>query len=134
MKRLLIRFLKAVWRASIPVRQPLARRFDEHVEILLDRTVQAPLRRVLDGIDNVNHAVHMTQHAARSQAGDVDLALNSLTREVARLQMQVEVLQQRNRETTPLDDADATAVQAEGGGRRSPRTIGHPAHTPGARD
>lgn len=148
MNRVLRGFLKALWRVTTPLRLPLARKFDAHIDTILTRTIRAHVSPALgapvlgavelvhQAVTVTHHAVHAThqdvQHTARLQAGDVNLVLNSLIREVARLQMQVEILQQRNRETPPGGHGDGGAGEVEGGGLRPSRNIGHPAHNLGS--
>ena len=76
MKHLLKQMARRLWRMSAPVRRPLIRKFDHHMMQLLVARRRSP----------------MPPPAAPA---DFDLALNSVVRELGRLQMQVEILQQQ---------------------------------------
>lgn len=84
MKRLLKSILKGAWGKTAVVRRPIVRRLDAHVERVLDRSVRTP----------VIEAVQASTHATQVLAFDMNLVLNSVVRELARLQLQVEALQQ----------------------------------------
>jgi hypothetical protein len=72
MKRLFKKLARTVWLNSDPVRQPLIRKFDHHMMQLLGSI------------------------SVRAEAPpNLDLALNSVVRELARLQIQMEMLQQQ---------------------------------------
>jgi hypothetical protein len=78
MKRLFTMLAKSLWQFSAPVTRPIIRKFDQHIMHLLD------------------------SHSARvGMAANLDLALSSVVRELARLQTQVEILQQQ------IDDLQA---------------------------
>src|SRR4051812_37914083 len=72
MKRMIKKLIGFLWLISAPVRRPLIRKFDRHAMHLLH---QLPLRSGLPD--------------------DLDLVLNSVVRELARLQAHVEALQQQ---------------------------------------
>ena len=72
MKRLVKNFARNLWRMSAPVSRPVISRFDLHMLQLLS-------------------SVSLRADAA----SNIDLAINSVVRELARLQIQVEVLQQQ---------------------------------------
>jgi hypothetical protein len=72
MNRLFGKFARKLWRISAPVSQPVIRKFDHHMMQLFGTV------------------------SLRSDApGNLDLALSSVVRELARLQVQVEILQQQ---------------------------------------
>ena len=73
MKRLLKKMVRPFWRMSAPVRRPLIRKFDHHMMQLLRPLTPPP----------------------PAAPADLDLTLNSVVRELARLQVQVEILQQQ---------------------------------------
>lgn len=83
MKRLLKQMARPFWRMSAPVRRPLIRKFDHHMMQLLHplATMPAPIA--------------LPPPAA---SADLDLVLNSVVRELGRLQVQVKALQQ------PIDE------------------------------
>jgi hypothetical protein len=70
MKRLFKKLVRALWLISGPVHRPLIRKFDHHMIQLIRPS-------------------HLHPHAP----ADIDLALSSIVRELARLQIQVEILQ-----------------------------------------
>ena len=72
MKRLFKKFARILWLISGPVRRPVIRKFDEHM-----------LR------------IFSTVSLRADPPGSLDLALSSVVRELARLQTQVEILQQQ---------------------------------------
>ena len=72
MKRTSKSMLRYVWRMSAPVRRPLIRKFDNHAMLLLSQLPQPP-----------------------APPADLDLVLGSVVRELARLQAQIEMLQQQ---------------------------------------
>ena len=72
MKRLFKKLARTLWRISAPVSRPVIRMFDQHMMHILHSSslrVDAP--------------------------GNLDLALSSVVRELARLQIQVEILHQQ---------------------------------------
>jgi hypothetical protein len=76
MKRVLKTLVRPLWRISAPARRPIIRKFDQHMMQLLQ-----PLARPVE-------------HRPGAPA-DLELVLNSVVRELCRLQVQVEVLQQQ---------------------------------------
>ena len=79
MKRLFKKLARTLWRMSAPVSRPVIRKFDQHMmQILgsLSQRVDAP--------------------------ANLDLAVSSVVRELARLQIQVEILQQQ------IDDLESS--------------------------
>jgi len=78
MKSLFKKLARTLWRISAPVSRPVIRKFDQH------------MMRLFGAV------------SFRSDApGNLDLALSSVVRELARLQIQVEILQQQ------IDDLDS---------------------------
>ena len=71
---------------------------ERSVEAVLDQSLAARVSPVLGrleaAVDAAQQATHGCNHLIFELRHDVDLLLNSLVREVVRLQMQVEVLQQ----------------------------------------
>ena len=72
MKRLFKKLARTLWRISAPISRPVIRKFDHHMMRLFG-------------------AVSLRSDAP----GNLDLALSSVVRELARLQIQVEILQQQ---------------------------------------
>ena len=79
MKRLFKKLARTLWRISAPVSRPVIRKFDHHMMQLLGSLSLAPRPRPT-----------------------LDLALSSVVRELARLQIQVEILQQQ------IDDLESS--------------------------
>lgn len=101
MKRFLKTVLKAMWKKTAIVRRPILRKLDAHVEHVLDQSVRTP----------VMEAVQASTHATQVLAFDMNLVLNSVVRELARLQLQVEALQQLAEEGA-LDRSQLSVVAA----------------------
>jgi uncharacterized protein YlxW (UPF0749 family) len=87
MKRLIKKLVRTLWRTTAPIRQPLVSRFDQHLTQLL--------RPLL---------------VRQEPSPDIELALRSVVRELARLQMQVRDLQQQVDE---LQSNDRNAAHTE---------------------
>ena len=80
MKRLFKKLARTLWRISAPVSRPVMRKFDLHMMRLFG-------------------AVSLRTDAP----GNLDLALSSVVRELARLQIQVEILQQQIDDLQSMD-------------------------------
>jgi len=80
MKRLFKKLARTLWRISAPVSRPVMRKFDLHMMRLFG-------------------AVSLRADAP----GNLDLALSSVVRELARLQIQVEILQQQIDDLQSMD-------------------------------
>ena len=101
MKRIFRLLAKLIWRMSAPVRRPLLARFDAHVAELIGGTVNArimpelikPLAISLHRLERIEDSLARADHAASAMAEEVDMVLNGLSREIFRLQSQVEMLQ-----------------------------------------
>ncbi len=79
MKRLFKKLARTLWTMLAPVSRPFVRKFDQHIMEILSSSslrIDAP--------------------------ANLDLALSSVVRELARLQIQVEILQQQ------IDDLDSS--------------------------
>ena len=79
MKRLFKKLARTVWLISAPVSRPVIRKFDHHMMQLLG---------------SLSQRAEVPAH--------LDLALSSVVRELARLQIQVEILQQQ------IDDLESS--------------------------
>jgi hypothetical protein len=95
MKRLFKQVARHLWRMSASVRRPLIHKFDCHMMQLLHpfSTPTVPLAP-----------------PPPAASADLDMALNSVVRELARIQMQVEALQQQIDEW-PSSDRDGGRAQ-----------------------
>ena len=91
---------RMLWGMSAPVRRPLRGRFDARVEQLIANTANArmmpPLVEALAISDHrlqrIEAALGSANQAAGAIADEMDLVLGGLSREVFRLQAQVEAL------------------------------------------
>ena len=105
---------RRLWRMSAPVRRPVIRKFDHHMIKILNSAslgVDVPSNRragpqqvrgrahrapsTLDEYQSAPEQCLTRSGQAPVPPADLDLALNSVVRELARLQMQVEILQQQ---------------------------------------
>ncbi len=86
MKDLIKQMARRLWRMSAPVRRPVIRKFDHHMMQLLVRPTPMP---------------------PPAAPADLDTALNSVVRELARLQMMVEILQQQIEDVQSSDRVGA---------------------------
>lgn len=90
MKSTIKSLVRPLWRLAAPIRRPIVRKFDQHMIRLFDhlpRAVEAPPAWPAPVVE---------------PPADLELLLNSVVRELARLQMQVEVLQEK------IDDLQAS--------------------------
>lgn len=101
MNRIVKAFCKVIWRLSSPIRRPLAARFDARVANLVAGTVHNrvlpelihPLSITLRRLERIEETLARADRSAAMMAEEVDLVLNGLSREIFRLQAQVETLQ-----------------------------------------
>src|SRR5438093_851221 len=98
MNRLLKAILRAVWRLTTPIRRPVVRKLDGHVVALLVQAIRGPILERLDAVPWHEDGLPPSSRP-EPRLQEMSLAINGLIREVVRLQMQVEVLQQS------IDDA-----------------------------
>ncbi|HEV3165810.1 MAG TPA: hypothetical protein VGZ22_17410 [Isosphaeraceae bacterium] len=112
MKQLLKRILKALWRGVAPVRRPIVRKLDHHVDGLLTQAIHGQLVPVLHKLEN---AVNSSTHATQVLSYDMNLVLNSVVREVARLQMQIEILQHIAHDALPTPNSLSLVGEADDG-------------------
>jgi hypothetical protein len=80
MKHMIKTLLQPLWRISAPIRRPLIRKFDHHMMQLLGNLPRPS-----------------------EPPANLDLMLNSVVRELARLQIQVELLQQHIDDQQSID-------------------------------
>ncbi len=87
MKSLLKTIIKRCWSWTEFLRRPLRCKFDS--------VMSRPLRiYMIPRLEGLEHGVIQSNQKVDLLTHDVNLALNSTVREIARLQMQIEVLQQ----------------------------------------
>jgi hypothetical protein len=119
MSTLMARFRKALWRAAAPVRRPIQNKVEKYLNRLATQVINdhlpgvinhlqgnvsqfqgniAALQGSLSGLEGsisgLQASIGGLQGSINGTAYDSNLVLNSLVREIARLQMQVEILQQ----------------------------------------
>ncbi len=100
MKRIVKNLLKALWRMTSPVRRPLVARFNAHVSRIVSGTVNErmmpellqPLAVALKRLERIEESLARAEHSASAAVEEVDLVLNGVSREIFRLQAQVESL------------------------------------------
>ena len=128
MKSMFKRMLGAAWRGLGPIRRPLLRKWDDHLRSVLapviDSAIEERLRPPLEATrwaigeaiarnnDFRDESVLFHRNSTRV-AHETDLALNSLVREVVRLQMQLEHLQQLARAPGPEPSGALSLVEAD---------------------
>ncbi|WP_169972616.1 hypothetical protein [Tautonia rosea] len=94
MKRFLKSLASKVWGWTAGVRRPIVRKFDQKLERMLGECVRDPIAHHL-------HLTNVSHH-------EMNIALNSCIREIARLEMQVEELRlelARDREASLFESA-----------------------------
>jgi hypothetical protein len=118
MKSLLKRSLRALWRSLAPVHRPLLRKLDGRFSRLVEAAVR-PLvvgefeRRIHPALDATTAVVR--EHVDRNEdaveflrrtAQENTLLLDSLVRELVRVQMQLEALDESVADRSSRDDVD----------------------------
>ena len=101
MKRIIKRALKSLWRATLPVRRPLMARFDAKMSELVSNTVNARMMPTLvealaiagHRLERIERTLERADRSAAALGEEMDLVLQGLSREVFRLQVQVEAIQ-----------------------------------------
>ncbi len=100
MKGLIKRALKPFWRMTGPIRRPLVRKIDAKLHHMVAAsirteilpTVEASLKSSARVLERLEASVASANHTAHTMACDMDLMLGSVIREVARLQAQVDAI------------------------------------------
>ena len=100
-KRLIIRAVRPFWKMSAVIRRPIARRLDSRLNHMIAVAIRSQLlptiQESLDSssrtLERVERSVGAASRSAEVMAADIDLMLESVVREVSRLQVQVESLQ-----------------------------------------
>ena len=101
MKRLVKLMVRPFWRMTRPIRTPLMNRFDDRVTRLVSGTVNArmlpeliePLAVALRRLERIEDSLARADRTAMALSEEVDLVLNGVSREIFRLQTQLEHLQ-----------------------------------------
>lgn len=115
MKRMLKSVAKGCWRLTGPIRRPLGRKFDAAVSRVVAVVVQEQVRAaILPRFDANDHGLSLARHEVHVQGLETNLTLDSLVREIGRLQMQIEVLQQMLGDRQ-IEEDDGLSLVGEGG-------------------
>jgi hypothetical protein len=103
MKRIFALVYRTLWRLTWPLRRPLMKRFDARISQLISDTVNARMMPTLvealaasgQRLERIERSLAGADRAATCLAEEVDIVLNGLSREIFRLQAQVELLQRQ---------------------------------------
>ncbi len=122
MKRIFKLAFKAVLRLTSPVRRPIMARVDARLSALVSGTVNARMMPpIIEALAVSGHRLERIEatlaRADRSVAelgGEIDLVLNGLSREIFRLQAQVDGLREALREDA-RDTVDGLSIVDETG-------------------
>lgn len=90
MKQLLKRVARKAWNLTAPVRRPIVRKVHQGLTQVLQVAVTDPIQNRLNGLEA---GVNLARHEVQVQGEETNLNLDSLVREVARLQWQIEAMQ-----------------------------------------
>jgi hypothetical protein len=129
MKRLIKSILRPFWRMTHPIRRPVFRRLDARINHMIAVAIRAQLLAPLDAststLERLAASVEAANHSARLLACDMDLMLASVVREIARLQNQVEILQDAvDRQAPPQGRAGLSLVDSDDDGEPIARHAG----------
>ena len=98
MKRKLKAMARKLWGATGPIRRPIARRMDARLGVIVEEAIErrttSRLVAAAEALERIERHVHVARVTAENQAADTNLLLDSLVREVARLQLQVDELRE----------------------------------------
>jgi hypothetical protein len=100
MKRLIKRALKPFWRMTAPIRRPVMRKMDAKIHAMVAGSIRAEVLPTIEAslaasarvLERLEASVAAANHTAQTMACDMDLMLGSVIREVARLQAQVDAI------------------------------------------
>jgi transposase len=128
MKSMIKRMLRAAWKGLAPLRRPIARRVEARLAAFLEATVRPMVveeleRRVRPPLDattsvvreNIGRTEDVVQFLRRSAQEDTML-LDSLVRELTRVQIQIEALRQIVDDRAATLDGDSAAERLMIGG------------------
>jgi hypothetical protein len=103
-----------------PIRRPVFRRLDARINHMIAVAIRAQLLAPLDAststLERLAASVETANHSARLLACDMDLMLASVVREIARLQNQVEILQDAIARQAPQGRAGLSLVETDDDG------------------
>jgi uncharacterized coiled-coil protein SlyX len=130
---------KALWKGIGPIRRPLICKFhsvmNEHQRSAVDELDQRVARHFHTVLERLG-AIEARSQFADSVVQELDLVLNSMVRELTRVQAQVEMLDQKFEEQSTgatvvgfgtVDEADDCVPSAVGNGER-PLAVGAQPH------
>ncbi len=95
-----LKFLfRPFWRMTAPVRRMVLLKFDAHLTRSIANVVHGPFEHVATRInacatalERIETSVNVGRHTVEHQHAEANLLLDGLVREIARLQMQIELL------------------------------------------
>src|SRR4051812_29013243 len=110
MKRIIKGILKALWRATSPVHRPLIARFDARVSGLIEGAVISRMTPVIiqaltvseHRLERIEGTLARADDSVAALSEELDLVLNGMSREVFRLQAQVEMLRRSLADHSPI--------------------------------
>jgi hypothetical protein len=122
MKSLIRSIARFGWRCLAPLRRPLVRKLNRQVSIIvaaevavaIDQRIAPLFARVNEQIDTL---IHLTDHSRR----ETDLMLNSLLRELVRVQMQIDAQRTWESEHDREEAQDLTILDGQ-----SEESVGSP--------
>lgn len=101
MKRLVKGTLRRCWSATAPLRRPVVRKLDAFVGRTLAHHLAIPMARIeriegslvhLDRLDSLQRHIEAARSISENLGAEANLLMDSLVREITRLQLQVEDL------------------------------------------
>jgi hypothetical protein len=122
MKRIIALVYAGLWRMTAPVRRPIAARFDSRISRVVSNTVNTRMMpSLMDGLDliglrlaRMESNLERAERAATHMTEEIDVVLNGLSREIFRLQAQVEVLQKTLRDDARSASSNLSIVNEAG--------------------
>jgi len=101
MKRFIKGVIRLIWKMTAPFRRPIARKVESRMNHMITDairtqllpTIHSSLASSTRSLDRLEASLGAANHPAHLLACDMDLLLGSIVREVARLQLQVEAIQ-----------------------------------------
>jgi hypothetical protein len=111
-----------LWLMTGPVRRPLATRFDDRVSLIVSNTVNTRMMpQIVEALamsaqrqERIEESLTRAEASASNMIDEIDLVLNGLSREIFRLQAQVELLQRTLGDDPRAADNGLSIVDASG--------------------
>lgn len=103
--RTIRKILTIPWRITTPLRRPVARKFDEHVARIVAlgvSSIPARLDQLSGSLERIETSIAVGRQVVEHQNADANMLLDSVIRELARLQLQIDEL----REVVHKDSTD----------------------------